>query len=167
MEITDEMLAVLDQSSGPTGLLECLEIKHSKWPAMRYVINSSYSHTVIHEDGTSYAYLPMPIGISKSAQGETLDQELSFNIGDLGETIPDLIDLIIYDEVVELPLISYRAYLIGKYNNPVAISKDLELEEITRDWQASRGDAKAPGLNDTGNGEVYSASTNPSLIGFY
>lgn len=167
MEITDEMLAVLDQSGGPTGLLECLEIKHSKWPVMCYVINSSYSQTVTHEDDTSHTYLPMPASISKSAQSDTLDQELSFNIGDLGETIPDLIDLIIHDEVVELPLISYRAYLIGKYNHPVAISKDLELEEITRDWQASRGDAKAPGLNETGNGEVYSASTDPSLIGFY
>ncbi|VCZ58058.1 hypothetical protein BANRA_02767 [Acinetobacter baumannii] len=42
MIITDEMLAVLDQSSGPVGLLECIEVSHPSWPrVLRYIVNGS------------------------------------------------------------------------------------------------------------------------------
>ena len=47
------------------------------------------------------------------------------------------------------------------------MARNLEIEKISRDWQGTRADAKAPSLNDSGNGEVYSVSTDPSLIGFY
>lgn len=162
------MLSVLDQTAGPTGLIECIEISHSKWPSvLRYVINSSEAMMLTHEDGQSFEYIYAPIKVSRSTDEDTLEQELSFSFGDLGETVPALIDLIIHDEEIELPLVSYRAYLIGQYDSPIFVARDLELEKVTRDWQGTQGDSKAPGLNDSGNGEVYSASTDPSLIGFY
>lgn len=168
MEVTSEMLSVLDQSAGPAGLLECIEISHPKWPSvLRYVINSSEAITVTHENGQSFEYAYAPVEIERASDEDTLEQELSFSLADLGETVPDLIDLFIHDEVIELPLVSYRAYLIGQYDAPIFVARDLELEEVTRDYKGTRGDSKAPGLNDNGNGEVYSASTDPSLIGFY
>lgn len=168
MEITDEMRSVFDQSSGPAGLLECIEISHSKWPSvLRYAINSSEAMMLTHESGQSFEYIYAPVSITRSSDEDTLEQELSFSLGDVGETVPQLIDLIIHDEVVEIPLVSYRAYLIGQYDSPIFVARDLELEGVTRDWKGTRGDSKAPGLNDSGNGEVYSASTDPSLIGFY
>lgn len=168
MEITAEMSSLLDQSAGPTGLIECIEISHSKWPAiLRYVINSSEPMVLTHENGQAFEYVYAPISITRSSEEDTLEQELSFSLGDVGETVPLLIDLIIHDEEIELPLVSYRAYLIGQYDSPIFVARDLELENVTRDWKGTQGDSKAPGLNDSGNGEVYSASTDPSLIGFY
>lgn len=167
MEITDAMLSVLDQSSGPTGLLECIEITHSKWGDYRYVTNSSRDMVLTHEDGSSHTYTAAPIELAKSTDEDNLDQSIGFTIGDLGETIPNLLDLIINDEEIELPMVAYRAYIIGNYTTPTIISKNLELLSFSRDWQASQGEASAPGLNESGNGEVYSASTDPSLIGFY
>lgn len=168
MEITNEMLAVLDQSTGPAGLIECIEISHSKWPLiLRYVINSNEAMNLTHEDGQAFEYTYAPVSISRSTDQDTLEQELSFTLGDVGEAVPTLIDLFIHDEVIELPNVSYRAYLMGKYDVPIFVARDLELESVTRDWQGTRGDSRAPGLNDNGNGEIYSASTDPSLIGFY
>ena len=97
-----------------------------------------------------------------------VDQSQStFTLGDLGEVVPKLIDLFIYDEDVVLPTISHRMYFIGQYDAPLTVVSDLELDSITRDWQGMRCEAKAPGLNNNGNGEIYSASKYPSLIGFY
>lgn len=168
MEITAEMLSVLDQSAGPTGLIEFLEISHPNWPSvLRYVVNSSEPITVKHEDGQSFEYIYSPIQITRSSDQDTLDQEVNFMIGDVGQIVPDLIDLFIHDEEIEAPFASYRAYFVGQYDAPIFIAKNLEIESITRDWQGTQGDAKAPGLNDSGNGGIYSASTDPSLIGFY
>lgn len=168
MESTTEMLSVLDQTAGPTGLNECIEISHPNWPSvLRYVVNSTESMILTHEDGQSFEYTYAPVNITRAADEDTLDQELSFTLADVGEVVPELIDLIIHDEVIELPLVSYRAYLIGQNDSPIFVARNLELEGVTRDWKGTRGDSKAPGLNDNGNGEVYSASTDPSLIGFY
>ncbi|NHC02318.1 DUF1833 family protein [Acinetobacter sp. 187] len=167
MEITDAMLAVLDQSAGPVGLVECIEITHSKWGAYRYVMNSSSNLVLRHEDGSSYTYTAAPIEVTKSSDENNLDQEITFTLNDLGEVIPDLLDLIIYDDEIELPQVAYRAYLTGNYNAPTIIAKGLELTGVTRDKNGSQCEASAPGLNESGNGEVYSASIDPSLIGFY
>lgn len=167
MEVTEAMLSVLDQSAGPTGLVECIEILHSKWPPLRFVINSSMDLVLRHEDGSSHTYTAAPIEVTKSADEDNLDQEITFSLNDLGETVPDLLDLIIHDEEIELPQVSYRAYLIGNYSTPTLVSKNLELEEVDRDAKGSQGRARAPGLNENGNGDVYSASRYKSLLGFY
>lgn len=168
MEITELNLSVLDQTAGPTGLLECIEISHSKWPSvLRYVINASMPVTLTHEDGQAFEYTYAPVTISRSADEDTLEQELSFTLGDVGEIVPELIDLIIQDEVIELPLVTYRSYYIGHYDVPAWVVRDLELESVTRDKNGTRGDSKAPGLNDSGNGDVYSPTTMPSMRGFY
>lgn len=168
MEILDEASALLDQSGGAIGLLESIEISHSKWDKVyRFAVNSNESVILKHEDGSSYLYEYAPISITRSADADTLEQEISFVFGDLGDTIPKLIDSFINDEVIEFPILSYRAYLIDSYENPIFVARNLEIEKINRDWQGTRADAKAPSLNDSGNGEVYSVSTDPSLIGFY
>ncbi|MEG0343404.1 MAG: DUF1833 family protein [Acinetobacter sp.] len=168
MQISENMLNVLDQSKGPMGLIECVEISHPNWPnVQRFVTNSNLNITVKHEDGQAHEYLFSPLTISKSAENGNLDSGLSVKIGDVGEVIPDLIDLIIEDEDITLPKVSYRAYFIGQYDAPIAVSRDLDLESVTRDIKGSEIEAVAPGLNDNGNGEVYSASTDPSLVSFY
>lgn len=168
MEISPEALQLLDQSAGPTGYIECLEISHPKWSVvLRYVINSLENIIVKHEDGQSFEYTYAPIDISRSSDEDTLDQEVSFALGDVGDVVPQLIDLFIHDEEIELPKVSYRSYFVGEYETPIFVARDLELEKITRDAKGTKGTSQAPGLNDNGNGDPYSASTDPSLIGFY
>ena len=168
MQISEEMLNLLDQSAGPMGLIECIEISHPKWLSVqRFVANSNMNITVKHEDGQIFEYAYAPLTISKSAENSNLDQGLSVKIGDVGALIPDLIDLVFLDEDIIFPKLSYRAYFIAQYDSPVAVSRDLDVEGVTRDWQGSEIEAVAPGLNDSGNGEVYSPSTDPSLMSFY
>ncbi|MBR7715539.1 DUF1833 family protein [Acinetobacter nosocomialis] len=168
MVVTDEMLAVLDQSSGPVGLMECVEISHPNWPrVLRYIVNGSEPMDLTHEDGQSYTYSYAPLNITRGNEEENLDQKIAAAIGDLGSEIPDLVDLIFKDEIRVSPTLNYRSYIIGKYDKPCFIVKDLEITVITRDWKGTSFEAQAPGLNDSGNGEIYSASTDPSLEGFY
>jgi len=136
IELTPEQLALLDQSAGPIGWLESVEISHPNWPqVLRYVVNSSEPISLTHEDGRT--------------------------------TIPDLIKLVLQDDEITTPILNYRAYIIGRYDVPAYVVKDLEVVTVTRDYRGSSFEAQAPGLNDSGNGEIYSASTDESLEGFY
>ena len=168
MEIIGEASQLLDQSSGAIGKLECLEISHPKWPkAYRFQISSNQDVTLTHEDGLSYLYEYAQITISRATDSETLEQEVTFFFGDLGEIVPNLLDYFINDEEFDLPVVTYRAYIMDKYSSPIFVARGLELDSITRDWQGARSDAKAPSLNEYGNGEVYNATDDPSLKGFY
>ncbi|MGH1941398.1 DUF1833 family protein, partial [Acinetobacter baumannii] len=98
MIITDEMLAVLDQSSGPVGLLECIEVSHPNWPrVLRYIVNSSDPMDLTHEDGQTFTYSFAPLNITRSNEEENLDQKITAAIGDVGSEIPDLVDLVLKD----------------------------------------------------------------------
>lgn len=167
-EITSEMLSVLDQSVGAVGLLESVEILHPNWSSiLRYVVNSNFVLMLTHEDNQSYEYQPTVIKIERSSDVDTLDQTLNLILGDLGQQIPDLIDLVLQDDEIIQPTINYRAYIIGNYNQPCFIAKGLLIDNVTRDSKGTRCECNAPGLNDSGTGEIYTASTDPSLIGFY
>ena len=168
MEITEEVKQILDQSAGRLGICEAIEISHSKWPrVLRYVSNSNIPLMLTHENGQSYQYVYAQIKIERSTDSETLEQELNFVFGDLGSIVPELVDLFIKDEVIEYPLVTYRAYFMGKYDTPIFIARDLELDKVTHDWKGASCQSKAPSLNELGNGEVYTASSDPALIGFY
>lgn len=168
MIVTDEMLAVLDQSSGPVGLLECVEISHPNWPrVLRYIVNGSDPMDLTHEDGQTFTYSYAPLNVTRGNEEENLDQKITVSIGDVGSEIPDLVDLILKDAERVPPILNYRAYVIGKYDTPCSLAKDLEIIVITRDWKGTSFEAQAPGLNNSGNGQIYSASTDPSLEGFY
>ena len=55
MEITEEVKQILGQSNGPLGIVEAIEISHSKWPkVLRYVSNSNMPLTLTHENGKAY-----------------------------------------------------------------------------------------------------------------
>ncbi|MFX5122863.1 DUF1833 family protein, partial [Acinetobacter baumannii] len=89
MIITDEMLAVLDQSSGPVGLLECIEVSHPNWPrVLRYIVNSSDPMDLTHEDGQTFTYSFAPLNTTRSNEEENLDQKITAAIGDVGSEIP-------------------------------------------------------------------------------
>lgn len=167
-EVTSEMLALLDQSSGAVGLLECVEISHPNWTeTLRYVVNSSEPITLTHEDSLTFEYKPTVISVERSADVDTLDQTLKLSVGDLGKQIPDLIDLVVKDDEIIQPIVNYRAYIMGNYAAPCFIAKGLLIDSVARDYKGSTIEANAAGLNDSGNGEIYSASTDLSLIGFY
>ena len=169
MEITQDLInAVLDQSSSAVGMLEAIEISHSKWPnVLRYINDGDLPLNLKHEDGLSYEYQYAQIKITRSSNSDTLDQELSFNFGDSGEIVPKLIDAFILDEEIEFPIVNYRVYLVGAYDAPVLIARNLELDSITRDNQGASCQSKAPSLNENGNGDRYTVDLFPSLIGYY
>jgi hypothetical protein len=168
MDLTEEMLSVLDQSSGIIGLIESIEIYQPNWnDTLRYVNNSRLDLTLTDENGVSKVYKYANIEISRAVDSDTLEQSFSFAFGDLGSIVPELVDLFINDSDIVLPTFAYRAYLIGRYDSPYIVFKNLEIETIIRDWQGARADAKAPSLNESGNGRVYNPTTDPSLSGFY
>ena len=168
MEITGEIQQLLDQSGGAIGKLECLEISHPKWSqSYHFQISSNIDVRLTHEDGKSFNYEYAQMSITRSTDSDTLEQEVTFFFGDLGEIVPNLIDTLINDEEFDLPIVTYRAYIMDRYDTPIFVARGLEIDSVTRDWQGARADARAPSLNEYGNGEVYNASTDPSLIGFY
>ncbi|MFW1945768.1 hypothetical protein ACG93R_19980 [Acinetobacter guillouiae] len=174
MDYIEQAQLLLDQSSGAIGLIECLEISHPKWGQVyRFVmrtneplINNS-DLMLRHEDGQLYAYKIGAIEVQRSSDGDTLDQQIGFSFNDLGETFANLVDLYIHDEVIELPIANYRNYLGGNYEQPFQVVRNLEVGNITMTDKGSKCEAKAPSLNENGNGSKYSVTTHPSLASFY
>lgn len=167
-KITPIMLSLLDQSSGAVGLVESIEVTHPNWSeALRYVVNSSEPLILTHEDGQVFEYKPTVLTVERGSDQENLDQSIKVSVGDLGQQIPDLIDRVYLDDVPILPVLNYRAYLTGIYSEPSFVDKGLLIENVSRSYKGSTFEANAPNLNDSGTGELYVASTDPSLKGFY
>lgn len=169
-EITEDMLAVLDQSSSQLGYIECVEVSHQNWDeVLRFVINSNFAFTVQHGDGIDYEYKETPITVNRNSDNDSLDQALTFFVGDSGSVLPDLMDLVFQDDERISPKVAYRVYLLSNLNKPFFMKKGLDLDQVIRDSKekSSRCEVTAQGLNDNGNGPLYTASRYPSLMGFY
>lgn len=164
MDLTEYYL----DSSPSIVLLECIEIKHSLWPApLRYVTNHSDGVTVKHEDGETAVYEYMPLQIRRGNTADNLDQTLSITVGDLGEVVPQLLKIIGDADSEERPQVIYRAYMSSNLESPTHIVDGLEVETMSRDPQATTFDVASQRLNSVGTGRLYTVDEFPGLKGFF
>lgn len=155
-------------TSPSVAYFECIEIKHSLWPApLRYVTNCAYGLNVKHEDGVNAYYAFMPLKISKGATSDNLDQKLSITTGDLGQVVPRLLKMIRDADSDENPQVIYRSYMSTNLNKPLEVINGLESEQSSRDHQGVTFEAVAQRLNSTGTGRENSIEMFPSNKGFY
>lgn len=154
-------------SSPSVALLQCIEVKHSLWPApLRYVMNHGDGVTVRHEDGLSAYYEYMPLDVKRGTTSDNLDQKLSITVGDLGEIVPQLLKRVRVAKTDECPEVVFRQYFSTNPNSSVETVKELYVTNSSRDMQGSTFDAEAQRLNVVGTGERYTVEMFPSLRGF-
>lgn len=147
--------------------LECLEIKHSSFSqTYRIVRNASLGVTVKHEDDVEYDYIYYPARLALTGPRDDLEHILKVELGDLGDIVPSEIDNIKEDKTFsELPEVIYRIYRSDDLENVLYGPLFLEIKSFTLNKQGAQFEAKAPSLNVSRTGEIYSLPRFPMLRG--
>lgn len=159
-------------SSPSVALLETLEINHGTWSKpIRIVTNHADGLTARNELGQYIVYQFAPVLINKGTTSDNLDQKLQITLGDLGEIIPPLIELIRQANSDEAPQVIYRAYAfdVGSMSlakeTPINIIKGLMISTMSRDYQATTFEAKTEDKNTVKTGRIYNMNDYPDLRG--
>lgn len=149
--------------------VETLELSHPAFSqTYRIVRNATQGITATLETGGTAVFDYYPVKIVPQSARADLDHGISITFGDLGEILPTEMDNVMkYPGGMDTkPIIKYRVYRSDDYENILYGPLTLEVENFTFDRQGCTFEAKAPSLNLTSTGEIYSLSRFPGLRGF-
>lgn len=159
-------------SSPSVMLLETIEVSHSLWSqSLRYVTNHEDGINLPLENGQTVFFEFIPLSVKRGNTSDDLDQSLTITVGDLGEVVPPLIQLIRDAANDERPQVVYRAYAFDVVTaqltvaRPIDLIKNLEVVSMSRDHLATTFDAKTPVKNTVKTGRTYTVQDYPDLKG--
>ena len=96
-----------------------------------------------------------------------MDQIIKLDFGDLGETIPNELDLVEANDGFGVkPIVKYRTFRSDDLDNVLYGPLVLEIKTFAFNKQGASFEAKAPSLNINKTGEIYSLDRFPMLKGF-
>lgn len=148
--------------------LECIEFAHPSFSkTYRIVRNHASGVLVTHENGQQYQYEYYPLQIDMGNTKDDLDQTLSISIGDLGEELPAEFERALNGAFsLVKPTLKYRLYRSDVLTVPMYRLQTLEVTSVSMDGRAATFEAKAPELNNSKTGRIYSLDRFPALRGF-
>jgi len=118
------------------------------------------------ELGVHFQYYPAEV--SGEAARDDLDAEITIQLGDLGEIMPQEIDAIEEaNGMLVRPSVRYWVFRSDDLTTPIYGPIALEVPVILLDEQGSALTARAPRLNANRTGELYTLSRFPMLRGFF
>lgn len=147
---------------------ECLEISHPDFSQVfRFVRNNTEGLTVTLETLADVTFDYCPVRIKQSNLVDDLDYGIELEFGDLGEILPDEIDLVgLADGFAVKPTLKYRSYRSDNLTAPMFGPLTLEITSFAFNKTGATFEAKAPSLNIHQTGEIYTISRFPMLRGF-
>jgi hypothetical protein len=127
----------------------------------------NFDPTPTGEAEFTYSYCParvMPI-----ASSDDLVQALAVTLGDVGDIIAQEIEAVWAANGMNVrPTLTYRAYRSDDLEAPILGSlRTLEIANVTTTREGATFEARAPELNATRTGELYSVERFPMLRGFF
>ncbi len=154
-------------SKSSVGQIECIEISDSSVSQVYYLVRNARDGIIVtHEDSTSHAYTYMPMRLELSGPRDDLDHVLQIVMGDLGEIIPQELDAVRdANTLSEMPVVIFRTYASDNLSAPLYGPIVLEVRRFSMDRMGCTFEAKAPSLNVSRTGEVYSIARFPMLAG--
>lgn len=149
--------------------LELLSISHPNFSkTYRIVRNAKDGVTVTHEDGGVFFYEGAACKIRPHGARDDLDHYLEITFGDLGELIPKEMDLVMAAPggMQIKPTVRYRVYRSDQLTSPLHGPLTLEVASFSFNKEGASFEARAPALNLTRTGQIYSMVRFPMLRGF-
>lgn len=147
---------------------ETIEISHPNFSrAYRVVRNNTGGLTAKLENGNQVDFEYYPMQITQNATQDDLDYTLGLDFGDLGETLPNEIDLVEAGDGFSVrPSLIYRTYRSDNLDEPMFGPIVLEIVEFSFTKTGASFEARAPSLNLHRTGELYTVDRFPMLRGF-
>ena len=149
--------------------LETFELTHPGFSkTYRIVRNAVKGVTVKLETGGTAFFAYYPAKVSPQTARDDLDYAITINLGDLGEEFPIELDNVMkYPKGPEIkPTLIYRVYRSDDLNQPMFGPLVLEVAGLAFTKEGVAFEARAPNINATSTGEIYSLSRFPALRGF-
>ena len=149
--------------------LELIEIEHPLFSQIyRVVRNAVDGVTVTLENGDVADFEYYPLALDASAVREDLDFAIKIKLGDLGEVIPKEIDNVsaVNSGFSSKPTVKFRTYRSDDLAKPMYGPIVLEITEFNFNREGAEFEAKAPLLNISKTGEVYTLDRFPMMRGF-
>lgn len=155
------------KSRASVAMLECLEISHPNFSQTYYVVrNLTYGGTFTHEDDSTHAYVYQPMRVKRAGNSDDLEQIISVEFGDLGLIVPTEIDAIRQGNGLGTkPTVIYRAYRSDDLTTILHGPFVLEVKTFNPTRRGTAFQAKAPSLNVSKTGELYTLPRFPMLRG--
>lgn len=126
---------------------------------------SSFDPTIVEEFAFDYEYYParvMPV-----AATDDMVQALSVSLGDVGDVIAAEIERVWEaNGMGTRPTLTYRGFRSDDLSAPIKGPITLELVNVTTTKYGAEFEARAPELNATRTGELYTLERFPMLRGF-
>jgi hypothetical protein len=147
--------------------LELIELSHPNFSVIyRIVRNAVNGVTVTLETGEVAFFDYYPLSLEGSTVQEDLDYIITIKVGDLGEIIPAELDRISVNDGFSIkPKVIYRLYRSDDLSEPMFGPLLLEISEFNFIKDGAEFEAKAPLLNISRTGELYSLNRFPMLRG--
>lgn len=149
--------------------LETVEISHPAFSKTYHIVrNASKGITATLETGNTAVFEYYPLKLVPQHARDDLDHSISITFGDLGEVLPLELDRVMNmaGGLQIKPTVKYRVYRSDDLTAPLYGPLKLEVEAFTFNKEGSTFEAKAPAVNLTRTGEVYSLVRFPALRGF-
>ncbi|RLC78862.1 MAG: hypothetical protein DRI61_09075 [Chloroflexi bacterium] len=146
---------------------ETLEITHPNFSQDYFIVrNNTEGLTATLEDSSSQAFEYYPLRIDPTDSVDNLDFGISVTLGDLGELINEEIAAVIAADGFETrPTVLYRTYRSDDLTAPLVGPLRLEMQGVTCNREGAVFTARAPSLNLTTTGELYTFERFPMLRG--
>jgi hypothetical protein len=147
---------------------ETLEISHPNFSKVyRLIRNASRGLTATLENAVQVTFDYYPLNITPTGSYDNLDNAIRIELGDLGTTIPQELDLITTANGFNIkPIVKYRVFRSDDLTSPLDGPFIYEINTFTFNEKGCLFEAKAPSLNINKTGEIYTISRFPGLAAF-
>lgn len=151
--------------------LEMIEVTHPNFTkTYRICRNAPYYEPVtvdLSPDERGVTFDWYPLGVEHKGAQADLDYAIQFNLGDLGEEIPDQLDAVTAANGFKIkPQLRYWAFRSDMLDQPMIGPIRLEIPSITLTEEGSSFEARAQTLNQIKTGIRYTLVDYPPLRGF-
>lgn len=148
--------------------LELIELSHPSFSQTFYIVSNAVAGiTVTLETGAVQAFTYYPLKITPTGASTDLDQTMKVMLGDVGEVLPQQLDLVKKANTVGTkPACIYRTYRSDSLGAPLFGPIVFRVQNVAFTKQGATLDISAPRLNLNKTGESYNLDRFPSLRAF-
>jgi uncharacterized protein DUF1833 len=151
--------------------LETIELSHPSFSQTFWIVRNAINGLVAtDETDTVRTFVYYPLKIVPSSTSNDLDQTIQVQFGDLGEILPQQLDLLLPSgeetPMLTKPTLIYRTWRSDDLSAPLNGPYTFNVDNVAFQKEGATLSCSAQQLNVAATGELYSISRFPMLIGY-
>ncbi len=156
----------LKLASNPEGELDyqTVEITHPLLSKRYLIVMGTSPLTATLETGETVTFEPSPMEVKSAANNNTMDQQASYTLPDVGNQLDDEMDRIPFDNE-DWPVFTFRAFVSTDLSYPAQGPVSYDLQALSQSKGVFTADVGVPRLNERPTGILMTPDVIPLLRG--